>query len=198
MLIKVSDMEKKEDRRIRKTKKAMYDALAALLSSKPLNRISVREIAELADINRGTFYLHYRDVYDMVNKLQEEIFEKFSEIVDNNIPASDGNVIFPMLAELFNLLAENSNIAGALIGKNGDAAFIDRLRSVIKEKCFVNAQKILKTKNNNEFEFFLEYIISGCMGLCSAWLEKGMKEDISKMAHYTEQFILNGAKTFTK
>ncbi len=191
-------MEKKEDRRIRKTKKAMYDALATLLLSKPLNRISVREIAELADINRGTFYLHYRDVYDMASKLQEEIFEKFSEIVDNNIPDSDGNAIFPMLAALFNLLAENANIAGALIGKNGDAAFIDRLRNVIKEKCFVNAQKILKITNDNEFKFFLEYIISGCMGLCSSWIEKGMKEDISKMAHYTEQFILNGAKTFTK
>ena len=71
-----------EDRRVRRTKKAMTDALAELMSEKPLGSISVREIAEKADINRGTFYLYYRDVYDMAAQLQRGIFEKFNEIVE--------------------------------------------------------------------------------------------------------------------
>lgn len=71
-------MEIPKDRRVRKTKKLLENALAELLSEKPLKSITVREIAERADINRGTFYLHYKDVYDMAEKIQNEIFGKFT------------------------------------------------------------------------------------------------------------------------
>lgn len=189
-------MVQSEDRRIRKTKKAMTDALAGLLLEKPLNNISVREIADVADINRGTFYLHYRDVYDMVEQLQNEIFEKFNEIVENYEPKEAIESLFPMLAELFNLLAENAELAKVLIGKNGDASFVDKLKNVLREKCFANAQKLLNIKNNDEFNYFYHYIISGCTGICSAWLNSGMKETPMEMAGFTEKFILEGAKTF--
>ena len=73
-------MEKTEDRRVRKTKKRLCRrALAALWPEKPLKSITVREISELADINRGTFYLHYSDVFDMVEKLQNDILKKFKQ-----------------------------------------------------------------------------------------------------------------------
>lgn len=189
-------MVQKEDRRIRRTKKAMTEALAKLLLEKSLNNISVREIADMADINRGTFYLHYRDVYDMADKLQNEIFEKFNEIVDNYESEENRADLFPLIEQLFNLLAENSDLAKVLLGKNGDAAFVDKLKSVIKEKCFVNAQKILNIKNGNEFIYFYHYIVSGCIGICDNWLNSGMKETPREMAGFTEKFILEGAKTF--
>ncbi len=189
-------MTEKEDRRIRKTKKAMTDALAGLLLEKPLNNISVREIAEVADINRGTFYLHYRDVYDMAEKLQNEIFEKFNEILDNHEPQNDQDSLFPIITEVFQLLSENADLAKVLIGKNGDPAFLDKLKNVLHEKCFVNAQKLLNIKNDDEFHYFYHYIISGCAGICSAWLNSGMKETPLEMARFTESFIVDGAKTF--
>ena len=56
--------EKKEetiDRRIRKTRRLLRECLTALLKEKKVQDITVREIADMADINRGTFYLHYKD-----------------------------------------------------------------------------------------------------------------------------------------
>ena len=185
-----------EDRRIRKTKKAMADALAQLLLQKPLSSISVREISELADINRGTFYLHYRDVYDLAETLQNEIFEKFQEVIDNYEPEETPDNLFPVLAAFYTLLSENATLAQVLLGKNGDAAFIDKLKNVLREKCFSNAQKVLKVQNNEEFNYFYHFIVSGCTGIVSAWLAGGMKETPAGMAHYTEAFILNGARTF--
>ncbi len=193
-------MAQTEDRRIRKTKKAMTKALAGLLLEKPLNNISVREIAEIADINRGTFYLHYRDVYDMSEQLQNEIFEKFNEIVDSHHiadslkPKKSADELFPMLVELFNLLAENSDLARVMLGRNGDAAFIDKLKQIIREKCFADIQKIFNIGNNSEFDYFYHYIVSGCIGICGAWLMSGMKETSTEMAALTEKLILNGAK----
>ena len=57
---------KKVDRRVRKTKRQLRQALTVLLQEKPIKDITVREIADMVDINRGTFYLHYKDVFDML------------------------------------------------------------------------------------------------------------------------------------
>ena len=71
----------RQDRRIRKTRSALRRCLSALLLKKPVKDISVRELTELADINRGTFYLHYHDVFDLLQNLEEEMFLKYTETV---------------------------------------------------------------------------------------------------------------------
>ena len=187
-------MKPNEDRRVRKTKKLMTDALAELLLEKPLNNITVREIAERADINRGTFYLHYRDVYDMAEQIQNGIFEKFNEIVNNYVPAKSTDSLFPFMVEIFKLLAENADLAQSFIGKNGDAAFVDKLKNVMREKCFTDVRNQLKAKNRLEFGYFYHYIESGCIGLFDAWLKGGMKETPEEMAEFAEKLILNGVK----
>lgn len=187
-------MKNSDDRRVRRTKKAMTDALAHLLSQKPLKNITVREIADLADINRGTFYLHYRDVYDMAEQLQNEIFERFNEIVDNYEVSDNADVLLSLLIELFNLLADNAALSKVLIGKNGDAAFVDKLKNVIREKCFVNIKKQFKIENDAEFDYFYHYIVAGCIGIFSSWLENGMIESPTKMAELTKKLILTGAE----
>lgn len=188
-------MEKNEDRRIRRTKKAMTKAFAELLLVKPIKNISVREIAELADINRGTFYLHYRDVYDMSEHLQNEIFEKFNEIVEHHEPKKNSKELFPMLVELLELLSENSELVKVLIGKNGDVAFVNKLKQVIREKCFANVQKIMDIKNNEEFNYFYHYIVSGCIGIFSVWLDGGKKESPQEMAEFIRKMIISSIKT---
>ena len=73
--------EKTADRRVRRTKKHLRQALTKLLLEKELKDISVLELTELADINRGTFYLHYRDIYDLYEKTEGEILDKFNNII---------------------------------------------------------------------------------------------------------------------
>lgn len=190
-------MAQSQDRRVRKTRKAMSDALASLLAEKPLKSISVREISDKADINRGTFYLHYRDVYDMVEKLQNEIFEKLNDIVENYKPRKNAQTLFPMLVEFFSLLSDNARLAKVLIGKNGDAEFVDKLKKVVREKCFMNAQKTFGIKNEEEFNYFYHFIVSGCIGIFGAWLNGGMKESPTEMANFTEKLIMTGAETLS-
>ena len=64
------------DRRVRKTKRQLRQALMDLMSEKPSKSISVRELAERADINRGTFYIHYKDVSDLLQRLEDEMAER--------------------------------------------------------------------------------------------------------------------------
>ena len=67
---------KKEDRRVRRTKKLLTQALTELLQKKQINEITVKELTDLADMNRGTFYLYYRDIFDMLEKIEAELFQK--------------------------------------------------------------------------------------------------------------------------
>lgn len=186
-------MAQNEDRRVRRTKKAMTDALAELMSEKPLGSISVREIAEKADINRGTFYLYYRDVYDMAAQLQRGIFEKFNGIVEQHEHGASSDELFPLLVKLLNLLSDNASLVKVLIGKNGDAAFADTLKKTIRDKCCADAANILGIKQSGGSDYFYEYMISGCIGIFTEWLSTGMKESAADMARLCENLIQHGA-----
>ena len=69
----------KEDRRIRRTKKLLKQALAQLMDEKDFKDITVKDITERADLNRDTFYLHYTDTYDILNKIEDEILKNIQK-----------------------------------------------------------------------------------------------------------------------
>ena len=73
--------EKKADRRTAKTQKAIINAFASLLAEKELNKITVREISDRADINRATFYKHYLDVYDLYERVEKDILIEWSSLI---------------------------------------------------------------------------------------------------------------------
>ena len=73
--------EKKEDRRVRRTEKLLSQGLIELMQQKQVKDITVRELADLVDVNRGTFYLYYRDIFDMLERLEEELFEQLNAVI---------------------------------------------------------------------------------------------------------------------
>ena len=73
------------DRRIRRTRALLRQGLIQLMDTKDIKDISVKELSDLADINRGTFYLHYNDIYDMLGKMEDELFTEFNEILDRTL-----------------------------------------------------------------------------------------------------------------
>ena len=72
-----------EDRRIKKTKKALRKSLFKLLEEKNISQITVTELALAADINRSTFYIYYDDVYDMIHvvEFEDKKLEFFHDMV---------------------------------------------------------------------------------------------------------------------
>ena len=70
--------DEKFDRRVVRTKQQIRRALIELLAEKGESSIAVRELAQRANINRGTFYIHYKDIHDLVSQLMEEAIEKLN------------------------------------------------------------------------------------------------------------------------
>ncbi len=70
------------DLRQRKTNRSIINAFLLLRRQKPLERITVRELSELAEISKATFYLHYRDIYDLSEQLQNQVIQDILSGID--------------------------------------------------------------------------------------------------------------------
>ena len=68
----------KQERRYRRTEALILNGLTTLLQQKSIKEITVRELADLVDINRSTFYLHYTDIYDLLEKTEQRLLQQLS------------------------------------------------------------------------------------------------------------------------
>ena len=75
-------MAEKVDRRVRKTKAQLRQGLARLMQKKSIKEITVKELVDEVDINRSTFYLHYTDIYQMLEKIEEEAMLEIREALE--------------------------------------------------------------------------------------------------------------------
>ena len=71
-----------EDRRVRRTKKLLKQGLSELMKEKDFKDISVKDITDRMDLNRGTFYLHYNDIYDLLEKIEDDVIHDFQTVID--------------------------------------------------------------------------------------------------------------------
>ena len=80
----------KNDHRTRVTKALIRKAFTTILRNKPIQSISIKELCEIAEINRSTFYLHYTDIYDLLNQIEEEMFEGLKAALKPVVESGDG------------------------------------------------------------------------------------------------------------
>ena len=71
------------DRRVKYTKKVIKDTFLSLLEKKDISSISVKELCDIADVNRGTFYRYYEDIYDYVKEKGGPYFEMLTAEIES-------------------------------------------------------------------------------------------------------------------
>lgn len=183
---------KKEDRRVRRTKKILTQALTELLQHKQVNGITVRELTDLADMNRGTFYLYYKDIYDMLEKIQDEMFEKLNAIFAVREGEEVTEQTKPILLDLFRFIEENREMCRVLLSPNGDMGFLHRLNEVLREKClhlYVDSQPV---SNEEDFDYRYTFVVYGCAGIIRAWVGRNCPEKPEQMAELANHLIISG------
>lgn len=190
-------MEKKAlNRSVRKTRRKLQTSLTQLMQQKPFQEISVRELAEQADINRGTFYLHYHDVNEMVRSIEKELLQSLRDIIHAHTDSTQEpkQRMHAILTDLYQFLEENSEICAALLSPNGDIAFVAKLQEYVQNSCL---QEWLDAQQNHpdaveqeQFHLQTAFIVSGCVGLCRTWLHRTPNPfTATEMTAFTEQLI---------
>ncbi|MDO4962065.1 MAG: TetR/AcrR family transcriptional regulator, partial [Eubacteriales bacterium] len=158
-----------KDRRIRKTRAALKKSLTTLLQHKNVKDISVKELTDLADVNRGTFYLHYKDVFDLLEQSEQDLLDEFSEVI-KGIPADTiKNNRAEIFVKVYTLCKENADLVRILLGENGDIKFLNGINTFLKEACLKDWSPYLKQVEINQFDAFFSFLVGGCCSLLQYW-----------------------------
>ncbi|WP_040192488.1 TetR/AcrR family transcriptional regulator [Clostridium culturomicium] len=183
------------DRRVRKTKAILRKNLITLMKDKSINSITVKELCEKADINRGTFYLHYKDVFHMLEEIEKELFEEFQDkLLSHEISPNKADTK-PILQDIYTFIAQNSDFCMVSLCERGDMVFVKKIVSLMYEKGYNDWSSIFKTKDKDFFDKYYSFILYGAIGLIDHWLKNGLKESPEYMAVLTENIVLNGLKS---
>lgn len=184
------------DRRSAKTKKLLENALIKLMIEKGFDKISIKDLTEEADINRGTFYIHYKDKYDLLEQKEEEVLKEFKEIFNSIVKKYPNNIVLPSNKEnllpiftyLYMYIRENAEFMKVILGSNGDLNFQMKLKNFIESRLAENISI------NNEFEKLpIKYIsaiaVSAQLGIIQKWLKSGMQETPQELASFVSNVI---------
>ncbi len=191
-------MEPKENRSIQRTQALLKDGLMELMQQKPIQKISVKELTDSVNLNRGTFYLHYKDIYDLMEQVESDMLDEFQEINHTHKFSEMNGTPYPLLVDLFHFLKKNAEFGRILLIENRDQTFVDKLKSILRERCLTDWALMFETSNPELYSFYSSYVLSGCIGIIETWLREGTAQSPEVMAKYTERMILHGLDALKK
>lgn len=164
------------------TKQNLKDAFWSLYKTKRINQISIKEITDKAGYNRGTFYLYYQDVYDMLNQIQGEILDQLDDISQTmiNLVISEKNSTEDS-SKFFKYFKENIEYISVLFGENGDAYFQAKYKELLKN--YIREHLRIEEIDYSEetIDFSLEFFISGVIGLILYYFSKNKEPDVAAL-----------------
>lgn len=177
---------KREDARIRSTKGRVQEIFLQHLREKPASRISVTQICKEAGINRTTFYKHYLDVFDLLDKTERELQTSFREAV-GRIQVTG---VVQTLTEILQILQQNMARYWPLFGPNGDPALAGRLIG----SCYPLFADNPMFADSREYDDDLKkilycYVSGGCMAMLTYWVQYGQKRSSEEMAVIMDELI---------
>jgi AcrR family transcriptional regulator len=161
------------DPRVLRTRQLIRDAFIALLQELEPEKITVNRIAERATINRVTFYLHYRDIPDMIDKLAEDMINEIHAILKEapNPPNFNIQIIIKMLEHI----AENSNFYKVLLASKRIPVFTERLMKLIADFITSRMDKLEATSILNvQKDIAIWYGSSAIIGTIVFWLRNDL------------------------
>ncbi len=188
-----------EDRRIVRSKRALRDALIALMEERGYEAFTVNDLCARADLNRGTFYNHFRDKEDLLLTLEDEVIadlERFRESLQRLSLAEllrvrTGRTPLPFLVELFDYLRAQADFLHAVMGPGGDIRFAPRLRDAVCTDLIENILHDRYRENPTPFvNYYVAFYASAYLGVITRWLEMGMAESSEEMAVIALRLLL--------
>ena len=189
-------MTAKVDRRVRKTKAQLREGLAHMMLEKSIKEITVKELVDKVDINRSTFYLHYADIYQMLQQIEEEALDNITHILENcPVDFSNNESTLEFVTKFFAILDSDKDLCRALLGPHGDMAFVEQIENLLAGT-FLKHLPGTFPKNDSNLKYAYAFILNGCVGLIKTWLSQPVQESPAHMAELTCRLIENATQGY--
>lgn len=180
------------DHRARMTRMLIRKAFTDLLLEKPIQGISIKELCQRAGINRGTFYMHYADIYDLRQRIEEDLYAGLAKALETILGDDPQASPVRVTTELFQCVKDNSDLCAVTLGDHGDKEFLLKIINSARERSVAHYAKYFQGVAPEKIEYTYAFISSGSMGMLQKWLEGGMRETPEAIATVCENLILQG------
>lgn len=184
---------KQNDRRVKRTKKTLRESLLKLLEEKPIDKITVKELTETAEINRSTFYFYYKDVVDMVAQIQDEIFRTFEEEVLAEPPHLDEMSDFiDYIRKFLDFIRNNIDICRFAVTNDVNNLLSARIRKALLE----NLPDTKAVFDETDPRYYITiYGMSGIWYTILEWMYDGMKVPSDTFATFLAKTYFFGGRS---
>ena len=190
----MSDRETKkpEDRRVKRTKKALRDCLFQLLDEKSVEEITVKELTAMADINRSTFYFYYKDIDDMIMQIQDEIYSVFErDVIRSATVFITIDDFVQYLVRFLTFCREREKICKFVMSNDPKNNLSRRIKSGLK-MCIPDTTKVFA--ENDPRRYLTDYAVAGFWQLIIQWMYDGMKIPPNEMATFLANVYFYGSR----
>lgn len=180
-------MKNKEHRRIRITKLLLKNSLIELMGSKPINKITIKELCINADVNRSTFYLYYTDQLDLLKEIEDELLSHLKKHLDK-MDSDYGTISY--LDAMLSYIMENADIFRTLLCHQESPSF----QSTFVQFSLTSMTKNLEIDCSDIFlTYVYEFLLMGCLSMIKKWIEADFNLSCREMAglifHLSDQAI---------
>ncbi|TSB47445.1 TetR/AcrR family transcriptional regulator [Alkalicoccobacillus porphyridii] len=170
------------DRRIKKSQRAIEASLIKLMNQKSFEDITIHEIAEEADVSRGTIYLNYEDKYHILHKCMDAELNKLIESCTPNQSSLHEAGQQALLLQTLEYIKSNSDIFIMLLETKGVETFREKLLTLLKENMFIEV-KLEGINQGMDREIFAQFWTVAVIGVIEWWIKNSLEyssEDIAE------------------
>lgn len=187
--------EKKIDRRILKTKKAIRNAYAQLLKNKKPDDISIKDIADVADISRKTFYYYYDGVWQIEDEIENELAKLLSKELENlDIELLLKNPI-TLFQNITNIINSDLDFYGNLIVN--DKKLLSKFSILLEEEFKKRLSTSTKMKEET-ISIVSKYCIQGVTAIYKFWFKSDRKIPLEQISTDLSKIMFEGLNAFIK
>lgn len=172
------------DRRVKYTKMIIRQSFIALISEKPLAKISVTDICSRADINRGTFYAYYTDPSDLFDQIKQELLNELKAPLSSVIESVDS---FDFLVKVFEALKDKKDVSTLILCNAADNEFLGFILEFVRGKFVKSWHERLPEISMPSIENVFAFTANGAIGVLRKWLKDNAVETPESMAYQIEK-----------
>ena len=183
--------EKPTDRRVLRTKKNIRQAFLHLLSEKSLSQITVKELSDLADINRKTFYMYYSNIEDIFAELEDELVLKLVHVFEKELFQKEMFDSYSFFENLNRTILEDIDLYRILNHSDLLPHLIQRAKNALIE-VFFRKYNISADSDNERYILYAEYAASGILSMYTKWFSRGFHMSLEELTRTAAEITLYG------
>lgn len=183
--------EIKVDRRTLRTKKVIKNALMKLMCQSEISKITIKDLAIEADINRKTFYNHYIDIYDVLKDIEDDLMKKLLNILDNFDLSSTQYNPYPILKELTVEINKDIEFYNLLLSYNSSSNLISKITNLLKKYLYEYCCSNTKL-NTTLLPYTINFISAGIISSYQEWFNSDKEITLEELSEGISLLIANG------